>query len=268
MRKSLQIGRTRWSYLDSGKGDELWLAFHGYGQEAEAMFHFMQTLRPQARILSFDLPLHGQTEMKGRYLTISNVADLISTVVREHDVSSCSLAGFSLGGKIVLKMIELAPGRINQALLIAPDGLKVNPLYWLVTNTLAGRELFGLIIRFPQPVFLLSRLVSSLGLMHKKVHEFVTFQLDTKPKRERVLNTWIMFKMLTPNLKDVRNKIRRYQIHPMLVFGTNDRVIHPKLAQKLSGKNGKSSQVVLLQSGHNLTTKVHALRLQNELQFR
>ncbi len=267
-RKTLKIGRTTWSYLDNGDGDELWLAFHGYGQEAEIMLHFMRTLRPDARILSFDLPLHGETELQNSVLTISDLAELASTIIRENGSQKCSLAGFSLGGKIALKMAELAPGKIDQLLLIAPDGLKVNPLYWLVTNTSLGRELFELVIRFPQPLFFLSKILSKLGLMNKKVDAFVSAQLSTRTKRERVLKTWIMFKRLTPNLKDVRNKIWRYHINPMLVFGTRDRVIHPKLVKKLSGNNCTTAQVIMLHSGHNLTTKEHALELRNQLNFK
>lgn len=268
LRKTLKIGSVTWSYLDTCDGDELWLAFHGYGQEAEVMLHFMRNLRPNARILSFDLPLHGETEMVYNVLSISNIADLVSNVLRDEKVENCSLVGFSLGGKIVLKLVEIVPGNINQILLIAPDGLKVNPLYWSVTNTVLGRELFELLIRFPQPILLPSKFLSKLGLMNKRVGLFVSSQLSTRAKREKVLRTWITFKKLTPKLKDVRNKIWRYQINPMLVFGTHDRVIHPKLAKKLSGDNCTTAQVVMLNAGHNLTTKEHALELVEKLDFK
>ena len=264
----MKIGTVTWSYIDSGKGDELWLAFHGYGQEAEVMLHFMETLRPNARILSFDLPLHGKTEMVYNVLSISNVSDLLSTVLRKEKANNCSLVGFSLGGKIVLKLVELAPGKLNQILLIAPDGLKINPLYWLVTNTFLGKEFFELIVRFPQPLLFTSRILAQLGLMNKKIDAFVFVQLNTRAKREKVLKTWVTFKKLTPSLKDVRNKIWRYQINPMLVFGIQDRVIHPRLAKKLSGTNCSTAQVVMLDTGHNLTTKEHALEMREQLSFK
>lgn len=261
LRKTLKIGTVTWSYLDSGEGGELWLAFHGYGQEAEVMLHFMKTLRPNTRILSFDLPLHGDTEMVYTVLSISNISDLLGTVLRKEKAENCSLVGFSLGGKVVLKLVELAPVKINQILLIAPDGLKINPLYWLVTNTFLGKEFFELIVRFPQPLLITSKLLGKLRLMNKKVDAFVSAQLSTRAKREKVLKTWITFKKLTPNLKDVRNKIWRYQIKPTLVFGTHDRVIHPKLAKRLSGDNCSTAQVIMLDTGHNLITKEHALKV-------
>ncbi|MGB0369254.1 MAG: alpha/beta fold hydrolase, partial [Flavobacteriales bacterium] len=61
MKKTLKTGAVTWSYLDNEKGEEVWLTFHGYGQSAEVMHRFMKTFRPEARVLSFDLPLHGET---------------------------------------------------------------------------------------------------------------------------------------------------------------------------------------------------------------
>lgn len=272
MRKSLKIGQVIWSYLDNESGDELWLAFHGYGQEAEIMHHFMQSLRPNARVLSFDLPLHGKTEVSGKFnltknvLLTSDLADLLGRVLRENAAKNCSLIGFSLGGKLVLKLVELVPGKIDRIVLIAPDGLKTNPISNFATNTALGRACFRLVINFPQPFFAVSKMLSTSGLMHKKIHDFVTDQMGTKAKREKVFNTWQMFKQTKPDLKDVRSKIWRYHIRPTLVFGKRDRVIHPKLAKKLSGDNCTTAEVIMLDVGHRLLTRENAELLRGKIQ--
>ncbi|TNF23751.1 MAG: alpha/beta hydrolase [Bacteroidetes bacterium] len=262
MRKTLKVGDVTWRYLDHGVGDEVWLAFHGYGQEADVMLHFMQHLRPNARILSFDLPLHGETTVKkNRPLSIGDAGELLGTALREVGASKCSVAGFSLGGKMVLKMVEMTPAKIDRILLIAPDGLKVNPLYWIVTNTWLGKMLFQLVIVFPGPVLGFSKLLAVIGLMDKRIDQFVRAQLGTREKRQKVLDTWIAFRHIRPILDQVRKRIWRYQIKPVLVFGKRDRVIHPKLAKKLSGENCKTAELILLDAGHNLTTKEVALTL-------
>ncbi len=267
VRKNLKVGQVDWSYLDNGMGDEVWLSFHGYGQQAEVMHHFMQELRPNARILSFDLPLHGNTSIhKNKSLSIGDVGELIGTALREVGAASCSLAGFSLGGKIVLKMVELVPAKLERVILIAPDGLKTNPLYWFVTHTVIGRWLFEFFIAFPQPLLGASRLLSTTRLMNPKIHEFVSAQLSTREKRQKVLDTWMTFRYISPSLDQVRKKIWRYKILPTLVFGTRDRVIHPKLAKKLSGNNCKTAKLIMLNTGHNLTTKEHALQLRDQIQ--
>jgi pimeloyl-ACP methyl ester carboxylesterase len=268
VRKNLTVGLVDWSYLDNESGDELWLAFHGYGQEAEVMLHFMSNLRPNARILSFDLPLHGETTItKKQSISASDVGELIVFAMQAVGAKKCSLVGFSLGGKMVLKMVEVAPVKIERILLIAPDGLKINPLYWFVTNTIVGQLLFEFVIAYPQPFLGTSRLLAKLGLMDKKIDQFVTAQMGTHAKREKVLKTWITFKNTTPSLDRVSKCIWRYQIKPTLVFGKRDRVIHPKLAKKLSGENCKTAEVIMLDAGHNLTTKEIALTLKNQVNF-
>ncbi len=266
MRKIIKIGRVHWSYLDSEKGDEVWLGFHGFGQGAEVVNHFLKTLRPDARILSFDLPLHGETFVEKGFIKPGELAELLGKALIETDVKSCNLFGFSLGGKVVLKMVELAPGKIDRVVLIAPDGLKVNPFYGFATNTVIGRLLFKLIIRFPQPFLGTSWILAKSRLMNPKIHDFVTSQMGNKEKRQKVYDTWQIFKKTVPNLDDVRKKIWRYRMKLTLVFGINDRVIHPKLAKKLSGDNCKSASVIMLNAGHHLLTKKHAEVLKDQIQ--
>lgn len=266
MRHTIKIGRINWSYLDSETGDELWLAFHGYGQEAEVMVHFMRSLRPNARVLSFDLPLHGQTNIEKGCLRTGDIAELLGKVLIATKANQCSLIGFSLGGKIVLKLVELVPGKIDRIVLIAPDGLKLNPFYWLATHTLLGKALFQVIIRAPMLILGPISVIVRLRLMNKKVHEFVSDQMGTREKRQRVYDTWQIFRETTPSLDDVRKKIWRYRIKLTLVFGNKDRVIHPKLAKKLSGDNCKTAKVIMLDAGHHLTTKGHAKFLRDQIQ--
>lgn len=267
MRKTLRTGPVEWSYLDSGQGDELWLAFHGYGQVAEVMLKFLRVMRPNARILSFDLPLHGHTTVKKRKAVgVGDLAELQSKALIETGFKKCSMIGFSLGGKLVLKLVELVPAKLDRIVLIAPDGLKTNPLYWFVTNTVVGRWIFQFFIAFPLPLLGTSKLLATTRLMNPKIHEFAAIHLKTRPRRQKVLDSWMMFRHIKPSLDQVRKKIWRYHIKLTLVFGERDRVIHPKLAAKLSGQNCKTAELIILDLGHNLTTEEVALQIQNRIQ--
>ena len=266
LRKTIKIGNVNWSYLDSEIGDEIWLGFHGFGQEAEVVEHFLKTLRPNARILSFDLPLHGKTLIEnGGFIKTQELTALFNQVLAATNEKSCSVLGFSLGGKVALKMTELIPEKIDRLVLIAPDGLKVNPFYWFATNTLAGRSLFQLLIRFPHPFLGMSKLLASTRVMNPKIDEFARSQMGTRKKRQKVYNTWQIFKQTTPSLNDVRAKILQHKIKTTLIFGTRDRVIHPKLAKKLSGENGKTSEVIMIEAGHHLLTKEVALQTRDSI---
>ncbi|MGB0918398.1 MAG: alpha/beta fold hydrolase [Flavobacteriales bacterium] len=266
MKKTLKTGAVTWSYLDNEKGEEVWLTFHGYGQSAEVMHRFMKTFRPEARVLSFDLPLHGETKTrKLQSLRTSDLGDLLGDALRITGGKKCSVLAFSLGGKIGLKLAELSPNKMDQLVLIAPDGLKINPFYWFATNTFVGKLIFELVIQFPQPILVTSKALASIRLMHPKIHEFVSSQLASKSNRQKILATWMMFKNVQPSLDQVRKKIWRYKIRPTLVFGKHDKVIHPKLSKKLSGENCSTAEVIMLDAGHGIITRKYAEQLQKRV---
>ena len=102
--------------------------------------------------------------------------------------------------------------------------------------------------------------------MNPKIHDFAASHLKTRKRRQRVLDSWMMFRHIKPSLDQVSKKIWRYRLKLTLVFGKRDRVIHPKLAKKLSGENCKTAQVIMLDLGHNLTTKEVAVEIKDQVQ--
>jgi pimeloyl-ACP methyl ester carboxylesterase len=230
-RKFIKVGGTRWAYTESGTEGALWVTFHGYGQSADVMERFMLHFRPEARGVHFDLPHHGETTTEQESISPSNLADLLGKVMHEKGVNRCSLLAFSLGGKVTLKLAELMPGKVERMILIAPDGLKVNPLYRFTANT-------GVLRR--------SR------ILHPKIEQFMHRQLDTREKRERVFNVWRTFRNITPDLNDIRSKIQRYNISTVMVFGKHDRIIRPSLGRKLDFGNHPKIRTILLDKGHDL----------------
>jgi hypothetical protein len=101
--------------------------------------------------------------------------------------------------------------------------------------------------------------------MDTRIDSFLRAQMATPEQRQKVYDTWQMFRNMVPDLVEVRKKIFRYHIKPYLVFGTQDRVIHPKLAKKLSGQNCKTAEVIMLDAGHNLTTRSIALEIRDAI---
>lgn len=254
-----------WSYVEMGEGEELWVTFHGYGQSGEVMAHFMRHFRPDVRSINFDLPHHGETALHHESVTPSELSDVLGHLLRMEKRQRCSLLAFSLGGKVALKLMELMPGKIDHVILIAPDGLKINPLYRFTANTLAGKWLYGRVIDNPSRLFFAAKMLSRSRILNKKIEQFMYQQLETREKRELVYSVWRVFRLIIPDLHDIRSKIFRYDIRTTLVFGRHDRIIHPSLAKKLEdGPDGKV-KVILLDKAHNLTSTQVAQELRSLL---
>lgn len=265
-RHFLRVGSTEWAYTESGDGDELWVTFHGYGQDAELMQRFMEHFRPEVRAVHFDLPHHGETVIGQESLRPSDLEALLSNLLREKGATRCSLLAFSLGGKVVLKLAEMMPGKVQRMVLIAPDGLKVNPLYHFTANTRLGGWLYGRVTRNPKNLFAVARLMRRSRILHPKVETFMHRQLDTREKRERVYGVWRTFRHITPDRKDIISKIHRYNIQTVLVMGRYDRIIRPSLGIRLDDGRNPNIRTVLLDRGHDLVSEDVAVELRGILQ--
>ncbi len=214
------------------------------------MHHF----RPNVRAIHFDLPHHGDTVLGKESLKPSELVELIGHILKVTDQKKCSILAFSLGGKLALKLVELAPGRIVEMILIAPDGLKINPLYRFTANTKIGKYLYGRVITNPSRVLATAKLLANIRLLDAKIELFIRQQLESRTNRERIYKVWRAFRLITPDLVDIRSKIHRYNIKTTLIFGKHDKIIRPSLARKLDAVSEGKVRVILLDKAHNLTT--------------
>ncbi|MFT5280278.1 MAG: hypothetical protein ACI9P8_001918, partial [Bacteroidia bacterium] len=160
---------------------------------------------------------------------------------------------------------ELSPGKVERMVLIAPDGLKLNRFYLFATRTKLGNFLFRRAMKDPSRLLSICSIAVKLNLMDERILTFYQNQLSKPETREMIYGSWQAFKNINPNLIQIRKNIFRYKIKTELFFGKHDRVIHPRLAKKLSGVNGKTSTVHFLDRGHDLTSSEAAQKIKNLL---
>lgn len=250
----IKTSSAEWQVLSTGTGGNTWIVLHGFGQHAVLMLRFMEIVKPNDRIISINLPFHGSTRMIEPVLNVNDLNDLIGRILRTENVERCSILGYSLGGKVALKLVELTPGKIERMVLIAPDGLKLNRFYLFATRTKLGDFLFRSAMKDPARLLSICSMAVKMNLMDKRILNFYKDQLSRSETRDMIYGSWQALKKINPDLVQIRKNIFRYKIQTELIFGKHDRVIHPKLAKKLSGKNGTSSIVHILDRGHELTS--------------
>ncbi|RYZ25281.1 MAG: alpha/beta fold hydrolase, partial [Sphingobacteriales bacterium] len=138
-------------YLSSGMGDKLLLAFHGYGNSATIFQPFVRYFEKEFTIISIDLPFHGKSHWKaGALFTRADLNQLVTELLAIYHKKQCSLIGYSMGGRVCLTILELMPANVERCLLIAPDGLVFNPLYYFVTRTFLGKRVFRKFLTEPK----------------------------------------------------------------------------------------------------------------------
>jgi pimeloyl-ACP methyl ester carboxylesterase len=142
------IHYSRW-----GNGGNVVLAIPGFGEGSESFSCIGKLMASDQTLLAVDLPLHGSTDWKENDpMEPSALLVAIRELLFECGFSNTkfSLVGYSMGARIALSIYEEAPERIEQLILLAPDGLNMHFIYWLSTQTYLGSSIFRWTMHHPE----------------------------------------------------------------------------------------------------------------------
>lgn len=218
--KSSQIHCLQW-----GTGEKPLLCFHGFGENAGSFLPLSRHLSHAYTIIAIDLPLHGKTVWnEGMICTTEDIINIIDNIPRLYE-KRFFLAGYSMGGRIALSVYEHMPQRIQQLILLAPDGLKVNFWYWLATQTIPGNRLFRHFMKKPGFFFNTTKALNRAGLINTGVYNYVRQHLGGGEKRTQLYTAWTTMRKIRPVVKNIKALIQKNKTPLLLIYGRYDRVI-------------------------------------------
>lgn len=109
MIRSVQFEGITVSYRVTGSGRPVVL-LHGYLEAAGVWEPLTERLEKEFRVISVDLPGHGDSGVKSECHTMEFLAGAVRAVVSDAGEERVVLAGHSLGGYVALAFVELYPG--------------------------------------------------------------------------------------------------------------------------------------------------------------
>ncbi|MFY7788029.1 MAG: alpha/beta hydrolase [Thermoflexibacteraceae bacterium] len=235
-----------------GEGKQVFIAFHGFGQDA-TVFAQWQQLFPDAKLYCIDLFFHGQSQWTGENLRLSlpKWQALLAAFLTTHHIQRFSLIGFSLGGKIALLTYQLFAAQVEAVWLFAPDGLPTSRWYWLATKT-PLRSLFRYLMLAEHPVFQqLLDVVSPLGIFPKKYLQFIKSQIRQQHQRQQVYATWLLYRDFEVNQLLIQEFVRQYATTFKVFVGKKDTFIRSQLLQKFVDSLQPFATLQVLDCGHH-----------------
>lgn len=249
---NIKFGYHNLNYKQFGSGHRILLAFHGFGQNASVYSSFEKNLGHVYTVLSFDIFYHGDSDWKERNtpLTKNDWHEIIENVLKTHHISTFAVCGYSMGGKFAMATLEAFPDKINQFMLIAPDGVKTSFWYSLATYPTAFRRFFRAMITQPKYFQHLLKFSQKLGLVDKSLIKFANSQMNTRAKRRRVYLAWVMFRHLKFDLKEIATVINHYNIPTYMFTGQYDKIITSDNMMNLL-KHISNYENIILPAGHN-----------------
>jgi pimeloyl-ACP methyl ester carboxylesterase len=239
-------------YSVYGNGNKPLFLFHGFGLRGEVFYELEKVLAKEYTLYNFDLFFHGKSEWKAGEAPMTEAfwKDLVTQFIKEKNISSFSLLGYSIGAKLVWSTVKNISDKVKEIIVIAPDGITSNTWYTLATRTALDRAIFKAILFNEKIITALIKTGRWLRLVPSITIRFAESQLGTEEQRKRVYQTWLLFRKLRGDNKKLAFEINNNKIDLTIYLGAHDKIITYEivlpLVEKVIMKN-----VIILPAGHS-----------------
>ena len=242
---------NRLSYRKVGHGPAILIAFHGFGQSGRVFDSVDETIGHRFTVFSFDLFFHGNSHYVGpQLLTKTDWQRLIGAFLETQRIRRFSLMGFSLGGRFALTIAEAFADRLDELILIAPDGITRSRWYQLATATPMGRWLFRYVMRHLSAFNQMGHALVRVGLLNRTAMRFAELSLSTAGQRTLVYTVWTQFRLITPDLKTVSTLLNQHSVRVRFFTGAFDRIVPGTYILPLADCLQRY-ELTVLKTGHN-----------------
>ncbi len=102
---------THIAYTDNGRGNTLVL-LHGFTESQSMWDGFAAMLSDEFRVVTIDLPGHGQSGCLGDTHTMEEMAGCVKAVLDHLHIGKCVMVGHSMGGYVSLAFSRLYPDHV------------------------------------------------------------------------------------------------------------------------------------------------------------
>lgn len=252
----LPYGASRVHVLKMGHGKATLLAFHGFSEKASGFKQIMPALADTYTVYAFDFPFHGQTDWQEKAdFTVNELITLIDQLASREQFTAFALMGFSMGGRLCLRLVAPFRHRLTRIFLIAADGIRTHKVFDIAMYPVWGRWLFRWVMQRPHFFFRVVGILYRSRLISRFLYEFAHNHMDTKEKRQRIFYTWVSLKNFSPPVAKVQALLVADGIPVHLFFGARDEVIRPEVGEAFC-KHVPQATFDLIPKGHQLVHPV------------
>ena len=243
----VQVGVLRFEYLEGGEGESLVL-LHGFGANKDHWTRIGRYLTPHFRVIAPDLTGFGESSPApdGDY-TIRAQATQVDALVRTLGIPSFHLGGSSMGGQTAGVYAAVYPEKVKSLLLIAPGGVVSSEPSEMQRRLAAGE---------PNPLVAgdaaeFDRLMDFVFVKRPFIPAPIKGVLVQEAMAHRLLN-FDIFKQIrdSRNVAPLENLLRGETVPTLIIWGSQDRVLHVSGAAVLEAAMPNARVVVMKGVGH------------------
>ena len=250
-KRILHINGRNWPVRVIGTGDQLLIAFHGFGEDGSLFEQWGNMLGNIFTILAVDLPHHGEAEdwTWGEFRR-ADVVELIDFLLGQYPVSSYILLGHSFGARVLLACMEELKTEPEMMWALAPDGLATRRLGLFNRLPIRLRKWIGRKLK-NNPEFWerLAGQLHRMGLLDAFSVRYIRHHISDAFRRRRLLGSWIALPHFPVDMDQLLKWAEKRKIH--LVFGKADALINWERIREWL-KKWPASNLHELDAGHDL----------------
>jgi pimeloyl-ACP methyl ester carboxylesterase len=125
----VEAGGLRLRALRAGTGDTTLLFLHGYGESLLGWRLVLDQFIPRFKVLAVDLPGFGLSDKPDGPYTAQFMESVLSDLITHSTSGPIVVVGHSMGGQLAAQLALAHPDRVIAAVLIAPGGAGISPLF-------------------------------------------------------------------------------------------------------------------------------------------
>jgi len=112
MIKYISFENIKLRIKEQGRGDICIVLLHGYLETLEIWDGFAESLAENYRVVSLDIPGHGESGILGEVHQMDKMAEAVNTVLETLKIDNCILIGHSMGGYVTLAFLDKFPEKL------------------------------------------------------------------------------------------------------------------------------------------------------------
>ena len=121
------VGGRRVNVIDLGSGPPV-VFIHGLSGSWQNWLEQLPVFAREHRVIAFDLPGFGSSEMPADKITISGYGRFVDALLDELGIAGAAIVGNSMGGFIGIEVAIQFPERVERLVLVSAAGLSIEYL--------------------------------------------------------------------------------------------------------------------------------------------
>jgi pimeloyl-ACP methyl ester carboxylesterase len=237
-------------YQDSGPSHApVIVLLHGFGSSLQTWSTWVDSLNKTYRVISLDLPGFGLTGPNSTHAyTDADDVQFVENFVNQLQIDQFTLVGHSMGGKIAWNVAATHPSKVQQLILIAPDGYSKPQELGMKPYALPA---WSKLMQYCLPRFLVKKSLEPAFYDADAMTEDLLTRYHDFLRAPGVRQAIIDRANQTINTDPVE-RLKKITAPTLLLWGAADQMIPSDNAQQYARVLTNSSTVVLPEQGHLL----------------